>query len=127
MAAQLAITKDSPKQGTRKRERIEMLERRPAEDWFFTKKQPRGKTKWYLRFTVTGLLPRLFGPFPSKRTALLFLDAAHGQMGDFWTEIDNVRDRYANEGEFERVNWGPLIEHPFLEKPRSAARKGGPR
>ena len=118
MAAQLAIAKDIPKQGTRKRERIEMLERRPEEDWFVAMTTPRGGTKWYLRFTITGLHPRLFGPFPSKRKAILFLDTLHNKICDFWTEVDDVRDQYANEAEFENVNWGPIIEHPLATKGR---------
>lgn len=118
MVAQLAIAKDSPKQGTRKKERIGMLERRPEEDWFVAKKTPRGGTKWYLRFTITGIYPRLYGPFPSKRKVILFLDGLHNTICEFWTEVDNVRDRYANEGEFENVNWGPIIEHPLATKGR---------
>ncbi|MEQ1844646.1 MAG: hypothetical protein ABL983_03595, partial [Nitrospira sp.] len=65
---------------TKKREQILFLERRPSENWFVAKKTPRGKAKWYLRFTITGLDPRLFGPFPSKRKAVLFLDAAHDKL-----------------------------------------------
>ncbi|TKB59078.1 MAG: hypothetical protein E8D49_09120 [Nitrospira sp.] len=118
MAAKMAIVEDSPKPGTRKRERIEMLERRPEEDWFIAKKTSKGATKWYIRFTITGLFPRLFGPFPTKRKALLFLDALHNTICDFWTQVDDVRDRYANEGEFENVNWGPIIEHPLATKGR---------
>ena len=117
MAKALAIVKaENSKPTTRKRERIAFLERRPEVDWFVAKKTPRGKTKWYLRFTITGLFPRLFGHFSSKRKAVLFLDAAHDKLCDFWTEVDDVRDRYADEGEFERVNWGPLSEHPLVAK-----------
>lgn len=114
----MAIMKDSPKPVTRQRERIALLERRPEEDWFIAKKTPRGSTKWYLRFEITGLYPRLFGPFSTKRKALLCLEGIHEAMGDFWTEVDEVRDRYANEGEFEKVNWGPIIEHPLATKGR---------
>ena len=121
MAAQLVISKPTS-EGRRKRERVGRLEAQPSNDWFLTVKGPRGGTKWYLRFTVTGIFPRLFGPFPSKRKAVLFLDAVHGELSDFWTESDCIRDRYANEGEFEGINWGPIIEHPFLGKPRDAQR-----
>jgi len=128
MAKALAIVKtENPKPTTKKREQIAFLERRPSEDWFVTRKTPRGKTKWYLRFTITGFYTRLFGPFPSKRKAVLFLDAAHDKLGDFWTDVDGVCGQYTNQGEFERVNWGPLIEHPLVEKPYSTARKGGRR
>ena len=114
----MAIMKDSPKPDTRKRERITMLERRPDEEWFVANKTPNGRTKWYLRFTITGAFPRLFGPFPTKRKAILFLDNLHNTICEFWTQVDDVRDRYANEGEFEKVNWGPIIEHPLATKGR---------
>lgn len=117
MAKALAIVKtENSKPTTRKRERIAFLERRPEADWFVVKKTSRGGTKWYLRFTITGLFPRLFGPFSSKRKAVLFLDAAHDKLCDFWTEVDDVCGRYTNQGEFERVNWGPLIEHLLIAK-----------
>lgn len=117
MAKALAIVKaENSKPTTRKRERIVFLERRPEADWFVAKKTPRGGTKWYLRFTITGFFPRLFGPFPSKRKAVLFLDAAHDKLGDFWADVDDVCRRYTNQGEFERVNCGPLIEHPLIAK-----------
>lgn len=118
MAEKMAIMKDSPKSGTRKRERITMLERRPDEKWFVANKTPNGRTKWYLRFTITGAFPRLFGPFLTKRKAILFLDNLHNTICEFWTQVDDVRDRYANEGEFEKVNWGPIIEHPLAMKGR---------
>ena len=118
MPTKMTIVKDIPKAGTRKREQIGILERRPEQDWFLAKKTPRGATKWYLRFSITGLYPRLFGPFPTKRKALLCLDGLHLKMSDFWTEADGVRDLYANEAEFERLNWGPIIEHPLATKGR---------
>lgn len=128
MGKALAIVQaGNSKPTTKKREQILFLERRPSENWFVAKKTPRGKAKWYLRFTITGLYPRLFGPFPSKRKAVLFLDAAHDKLGDFWTDVDDVCRRYSNQGEFEKVNWGPLIEHPLVEKPRAQHEEGGRR
>lgn len=118
MPAKMMMVKDSPNRGPRKRERISMLERRPDREWFVAMKTPKGRTKWFLRFTITGVFPRLFGPFSTKRKAILFLDALHNKISDFWTEVDDVRDQYANEGEFENVNWGPIIEHPLATKGR---------
>jgi hypothetical protein len=118
MASQLAISKESPKPNPRKRERINMLERRPSEDWFVAKRTARGHTKWFCRFSITGLYPRLFGPFPSKRKALLFLDEAICEIGDYWNQLDEARNKYAIEGEYENVNWGPIIEHPLATKGR---------
>jgi len=102
----------------KKRERIDMLERRPSKDWFVALRTARGRTKWFCRFSLTGLYPRLYGPFASKRKVLLFLDAAIGEIGDFWTQLDEARHKYAIEEEFENVNWGPIIEHPLATQRR---------
>ena len=118
MAVPLAIAKERSAPGPRKRARIDMLERRPSAEWFVATRTVRGRIKWFCRFSITGLYPRLFGPFPSKRTALLFLDEAIGEIGDYWNQLDEARDKYAIEGEFENVNWGPIIEHPLTMKGR---------
>lgn len=118
MAKALAIVKAAEPKPNPKRERINMLERRPSEDWFVAKRTARGRTKWFCRFSITGIYPRLYGPFASKRKALIFLDEAIGEIGDFWSQLDEVRRKYAIEGEFENVNWGPIIEHPLAAKGR---------
>ncbi|MEQ1792724.1 MAG: hypothetical protein ABL970_00920 [Nitrospira sp.] len=122
MTAELKMVSPSLGKPTAVRGRIQQLEQQPSDDWFVTTRTPRGGTRWYCRFRITGLHPRVFGPFPSKRKAVLFLDGAIGLLGEFWTNVDDIRDRYANEGEFERVNWGPLIEYPF---PYFASQKKG--
>lgn len=113
MATEIAVVKDRPKLRTWKHARLEFLERPPAADWFIPVKTTGGATKWFLRFAVTGMFPRLFGPFPSKRQALNFLDEALIAMGDFWTSVDDIRNKYANEGEFEHIAWGPIIEYSY--------------
>ncbi len=93
---------------------IRSLERHPSEDWFLAASTPRGRRIWYCRFTVTGLFPRLYGPFSSKRKAVRFLDAAIMTLSECWAEIDSARDEHSCDGEFQKLHWGPLIEHSLL-------------
>ncbi len=93
---------------------IQSLERPPSDDWFVPGTTPRGRRIWYCRFAVTGLFPRLYGPFSSKRKAVCFLDAAISTLNECWAEIDSVRDEHSSEGAFQKLHWGPLIEHPLL-------------
>lgn len=117
MGTEMVIVKKQSGEAMRRREKIELLEVPPQEEWFVEATTPRGRKVWYLRLAITGHRARLFGPFPSKRAALLFLDSALNKLGDFWAEVDAVRDRYACEGEFQHIRWAPLIEHP-LAAPR---------
>lgn len=95
-------------------QRITQLEMPPQEDWLVSTTTPGGRRVWYCRFAVTGLFPRLYGPFPSKRKALYFLDAAISTLSESLTELDGVRDAHSCEGKFQKLHWGPLIEHPIL-------------
>lgn len=101
-------------------ERIELLELLPRKEWFI-RTTFRGKVMWYVRFSVTGMRARIFGPFSTKRAGLLFLDAAHDKLADFWSDVDNVATKYSCRGEFQFVSWGPIIEHP-LAAPREKGR-----
>lgn len=94
---------------------ISQLEMSPTEEWFVPAATSRGRRIWYCRFTVTGLFPRLYGPFATKRKALRFLDAAISTLSECWAEIDSVRDEHSCEGEFQKIHWGPLIEHPLFK------------
>ena len=106
-------------------QRISQLEAYPTEDWFVAAMTPRGRRIWYCRFAVTGLFPRLYGPFSTKRKALRFLDAAISTLGECWAEIDDARDQHSCEGEFQKLHWGPLIEHPLLNpNPSQLSKKG---
>lgn len=124
MATKLSVVKDSPKESPRKLHRLWFLERPPSEDWFISIKTPRGATKWFLRFAVTGMFPRLFGPFSSKRQAMIFLDDALIAIGDFWTSVDDIRNKYADEGEFEHISWGPIIEYSYPGMTSPMSKKG---
>ena len=100
MATEMTIVKESPEAGRRQRERVSWLERRAEASWFVAQKTPKGGTKWFLRFEVAGFYPRLVGPFTSKRNTILCLNGLHEKMGDFWGEIQDVRDEYGTVGEF---------------------------
>ena len=69
----------------RQRERIELIETSPKPHWFVRTKE-RGRTLWYLRLEVTGMLPRRVGPFRTRHAALLFLDNGLNVLGtwDSW-------------------------------------------
>lgn len=119
-----ALTLMHPAQPTRKQaEHITQLEIPPQEDWFVSATTPRGRQVWYCRFAVTGLFPRLYGPFASKRKAVRFLDAAISTISESLTEIDTVRDAHSCEGEFQKLHWGPLIEHPLVKASLAGSNK----
>jgi len=81
-APDLAIVKEQKGRPKRKRERIELIEKPPDPKWFATAKDCHGRTIWFLRFQVTGMLMRRYGPFPTKHKALLFLDRLLDEVGD---------------------------------------------
>ncbi len=117
---------DSTECAKQPRKRVELLEMRPKEEWFVCSLNERGRTVWYLRFTVTGMFPRLYGPFSSKRQAVHFLDRVLSRVLDFSQEFDDYARELGRSREFEKLNWGPLIEHPLLvahpvQMPRKAA------
>jgi len=116
---------DSAKPRPHRAGRISNLETHPSEDWFVCSTTPRGRQIWHCRFAVTGLFPRLYGPFSSKRTAVRFLDAAISTLSEVWAGIDAARDEHSCEGEFQKLHWGPLIEHPLLNpNPSQPSTKG---
>ena len=99
---------------------LNYLEVRPQKDWFI-RTTFCGSVAWYVRFTITGMRARIFGPFPTKRAGLLFLDAAQEQLADFWANLDNVASDFTCTGEYQFITWGPLIEHP-LAAPKEKGR-----
>ena len=105
--------------------RITQIEMPPQEVWLVSATTPGGRRIWYCRFAVTGLFPRLYGPFASKRKAVRFLDAAISTLSESLTELDAVREEHTCEGEFQKLHWGPLIEHPLLNADlRQTPKKG---
>jgi hypothetical protein len=98
-----------------KRERIQLLEERPKPNWFVRGRDQWGKTVWYVRLEITGLLPRLYGPFPSQHKGLLFLDQVVNQMTDLVAELSDHANRYiVNRPFFQRMCCRPIIEVPEL-------------
>lgn len=127
----LALTdKEKSSISTKKEsERIVMLEERPSPDWFVKVKTADGKAHWFVRVSVTGLCVRRYGPFPSKRACLLFLDSAVNAMIDGIMGLSDVQDRYRiPDGAFRnRGGHYPIIErelilHAPTVKPRNILR-----
>lgn len=116
---------DSAKTRPYRASRISNLDTQPSEDWFVCSTTPRGRQIWYCRFGVTGLFPRLYGPFSSKRVAVRFLDAAISTLSESLAEIDAARDEHSCEGQVQKLHWGPLIEHLLLNPhPSQPSKKG---
>ena len=93
---QSLIDTDKPKAVAprKKRERIEIMEVKPREEWFKRSRDQFGRQVWFLRVEMTGLRPRRFGPFPTKHKGLLFLDHLLDQVGDGIDEATHHLDRY---------------------------------
>jgi hypothetical protein len=130
MATKVAL-RAVPKGGTtepskKQRERIVLIETPPRPDSFIQTTTATGRRVWYLRFEVTGMNPRLFGPFSSKRDCLLFLDEALNAMADFEGEVMEAYEKRVVREECHKI-WPPIVEHPMLDKLHSPRKKGGDR
>lgn len=121
MVKALAIVKTEEKTSKPKRERIVFIETRPANDWFVRAKTAKGRQILYLRFVLTGMHPRLYGPFPSKRQALLFLDDMINNLLDMLVESDGDCERRSVKEECQKI-WPPLVEHPLIARRNSITR-----
>ena len=109
MATELAIVKeDMTERKTKKRERIQLIETPPKQEWF-VKTRERGRIVWYLRLIVTGMFPRRYGPFRNRHKALLALDGMLDAIGDGLSGCDDVADKYRLKRRFQQP-WGPVIE-----------------
>ena len=99
----------------KERERIQLIEVRPSPEWFVRRKDQWGKPAWYLRLSITGLLPRLYGPFSSQRKCLLFLDWAIDELTDVAAELQDHAGKYMLKRPFQHRGWClPIIETPEL-------------
>lgn len=117
MAKVLAIVNTEEQQPKPKRERIEVIEAQPKDDWFVRSRTSSGREVWYLRFQLTGQHPRLFGPFKSKHQSLLFLDAGISALLEVLTKLDDeCNDRMIHE-KCQKI-WPPIIEYPIISKSR---------
>lgn len=95
MAASLIDTDKSQAVAPRKkRERIQIMEIKPREEWFKRSQDQFGRPVWFVCVEVTGLRPRRFGPFATKHKGLLFLDHLLDQIGCAISEASGNLDRY---------------------------------
>ncbi|GAB1721640.1 MAG: hypothetical protein NTNFB01_05360 [Nitrospira sp.] len=96
--------------------RIVMLEEHPRPEWFVKVKTPAGETQWFTRISVTGLCVRRYGPFPSKRACLLFLDAAVNALIDGFMEVAEVQNKFAipNRPFQNRGGQYPIVEREIV-------------
>ena len=107
------------------RERIGMLEDRPKPDWFVKVRDQDGEIQWFLRFSITGLATRLYGPFGTKRTCLLFLDSAINALIDGYAQIDDCQNKYRlPDRPFKNRGWHyPIVENEIIKHAPSVNRK----
>lgn len=68
--------------------------------------------------------PRLYGPFPSRRQRLLFLDDALDKLCDVSAEIDVARSKRMVKEECQATVYSPIIEHPILNSQNPTRKKG---
>jgi hypothetical protein len=123
MAKALTIVKTEDQQPKRKREQIVLIETPPTPDWFVRITLETGRRVWFLRFQLTGMRPRLFGPFTTRHAALLFLDSAIDKLCDGLGEMNDVcSDRMLNV-KYQKI-WPPIVEHPVLSTRHLPAKKG---
>ncbi len=85
----MASKTSKTKPATSNANKIVLIERKPQPDWFVTAKNDFGEREWFLRFEVTGWYPRRYGPFKTKRQALLFLDTLLNECVDAVSEAMN--------------------------------------
>jgi hypothetical protein len=104
----LAIVKTKDQAPKRKRDRIVLIETPPNPDWFVRTRE-QGRTVWYLRFRMTGMFPRRFGPFQNRHRALLALDGMIDAMTDSNCEMCDAAEKYGLQRRYQQ-NWGPVIE-----------------
>lgn len=117
MENSLVLCEENTKARThrQKREKIKLIETRPTSEWFVESRSRRGRQLIYLRFQITGLNTRFYGPFPSRRQALLFLDDVLGNLRDMLAESDtDCHSRIVSE-EFQNI-YPPIIDSPVLRQ-----------
>ncbi len=95
MAASLIDTDKSKAVAPRKeRERIEIMEVQPQQEWFRRSRDQFGRSVWFVRVHVTGLRIRRYGPFPTKHRGLLFLDHMLNEVADALSSAEFDLERY---------------------------------
>ena len=77
-----ATTTRHPKHARNKAEpdKLYFIERVRRPDWTVSTINERGRTVWFLRFQITGLKPRRFGPFQTEQETLRCLNKLLDEM-----------------------------------------------
>ncbi len=122
MSHALAIVDQRIPATKKKPGKIGLIETQPEADWFVPAKTKRGRQVWYLRFKMTGLHARLFGPFKSKRVGLLLLEEVISSTLDSMAQADDYANTWRLKEEFCHA-WMPLVEHPIVSQTSSASKK----
>lgn len=122
----LAIIDTKTPAPKKERETVCLIETQPEADWFVPAKTKRGRQVWYIRFRMTGLNARLYGPFKTKHQCVLFLEDAINEFHDIEYEIENRAIHRMIKEPFAKV-WLPLVEHPIIASAKAASSKGAGR
>ncbi len=94
------------------RESFDWIEERPAPEWFVKVKSYDGSIQWFVRFGMTGMAVRRYGPFSSKRHCLRFLNNALRRiMYDGISELDEAQNDYRIKSETYEASFSyPIVE-----------------
>ena len=106
---------------------FEWLEERPRPEWFVRIRSSDGRVRWFVRFTMTGLATRQYGPFANKRRCLRFLnDALKRLWFDGVAELDEAQsDHCMKSREFEPPGYAyPVLEHTIALYAKHLPSKG---
>ena len=104
------LSTEEPK---KEKEEFWWMEERPKPEWFVKIKSAEGRVCWFVRFAVTGLRVRRYGPFASKRQCLRFLeDVLKRLMFDGEADLEEAQGKHCMKAqEFGiRQNFYPIAE-----------------
>lgn len=94
MGVSMVTEKPIPVRTRKQRERIQIMEVPPNQEWFQKSRDQWGREVWFVRVQMTGLRPRRFGPFPTKHKGLLFLDHMLNKVTEVICDVTSDLERY---------------------------------
>lgn len=104
-----SVPKSPTKEPSKKKQaQFNVIETPPTPDWFVSTREA-GRQVWYLRFRVTGMLPRRFGPFASRHKAVLALDAMLDALEETIWNLGDQAKKFRLKRRFG-MNSDPVIE-----------------
>ena len=112
-ATVLAISeKKIPADKSEPKQSFPNLEEKPRSEWFVKVKNRDGQTQWFVRFQMTGMEVRRYGPFATKQKCLQFIDQAVECLWiDGMSELADIQDELnAPFREFSPANSFPILE-----------------